>query len=208
MGCGVTTPISSQCPVVVSLPLERSARRPATAGAPGCGGHPSSSSTLPSPSASRLGTSSPPTARATFPRVSEPSSPKRSASGSAPAPTPSSTMTHALDTGLFYEGHVHRSRPVRHRPVHHRHDLGGRRDHLRRRQGDPGEGDRRGLSEEVLEPQTGESGSTSSSGSYSRACASATAAYVMLPWRTLTPRARAGSRATASERPWSATSSM
>src|SRR5438876_234294 len=178
IGCGVTTPISSQCPVVVSFPFDRSASLPATAGAPGCGGQPSSCSTLPSPSASRLGRSSPPTARATLPRVSDPSSPKRSASGSAPAPTPSSTMTHALDTGLFYEGHVHRSRPLRHRPVHHRHDLGGGRDHLRCRQGDSGEGDRRGLREEVLEPQTGESGRTSSSGSYSRSCASATASYV------------------------------
>ena len=39
---GVTTPISSQWPVVVSLPFERSSSRPATAGAPGCGGQPSS----------------------------------------------------------------------------------------------------------------------------------------------------------------------
>ena len=31
---GVTTPISSQWPVVVSLPFERSISRPATAGAP------------------------------------------------------------------------------------------------------------------------------------------------------------------------------
>src|SRR5947209_7757978 len=149
-------PISSQWPVIVSLPFERSSSLPATAGAPGCGGQPSSSSTLPSPRASRLGRSSPPTARATLPRVSAPSSPKRSASGSAPAPTPSSTMTHALGTGLFYEGHVHRPRPVRHRPVHHRDDLGGGRHHLRRRPGDPGEGDGRRLAEEVLEPQTGE----------------------------------------------------
>ena len=35
IGCGVTMPISSQCPVVVSLPFERSISRPATAGAPG-----------------------------------------------------------------------------------------------------------------------------------------------------------------------------
>src|SRR5258705_147368 len=38
MGCGVTTPIISQWPVVVSLPRERSTSRPATAGAPGCAG--------------------------------------------------------------------------------------------------------------------------------------------------------------------------
>src|SRR6266480_2068743 len=72
IGWGVTTPISSQCPVVVSLPFERSARRPATAGAPGWAGQPSSGSTLPRPSASRLGRSRPPTALATFPSVSEP----------------------------------------------------------------------------------------------------------------------------------------
>jgi len=30
--------MSSQCPAVVSFPFERSKRRPATAGAPGCGG--------------------------------------------------------------------------------------------------------------------------------------------------------------------------
>ena len=51
----MTTPISSQWPVVVSLPFERSSSRPATAGAPGCGGQPSSGSTLPRPSASRFG---------------------------------------------------------------------------------------------------------------------------------------------------------
>src|SRR6185295_6755303 len=78
-----------------SLPLERSISRPATAGAPGCGGQPSSGSTLPSPSASRFGRSSPPTARATFPSVSDPSSPYVSASGRAPAPTASSTITQA-----------------------------------------------------------------------------------------------------------------
>ena len=45
--------------------------------------------------------SSPPTARATLPSVSDPSSPKSAASGSSPAPTASSTITHALGgTGL------------------------------------------------------------------------------------------------------------
>ena len=39
---GVTMPMCSQWPVVVSFPFERSNRRPATAGAPGCGGQPSS----------------------------------------------------------------------------------------------------------------------------------------------------------------------
>ena len=102
--CAVTMPMCSQWPVVVSLPFERSRRRPATAGAPGCGGQPSSSSTFPRPSASMLGRSSPPTARATFPRVSEPSSPYSSASGSAPAPTASSTITQALGTAAILGG--------------------------------------------------------------------------------------------------------
>ena len=73
--CAVTTPISSQWPVVVSLPFERSTSRPATAGAPGCGGQPSSGSTFPRPSASMFGRSRPPTAFATFASVFEPSSP-------------------------------------------------------------------------------------------------------------------------------------
>src|SRR5215218_5957868 len=121
--CGVTTPSSSQCPVIVSFPLERSSKRPATAGAPGCGGHPSRGATFPSPSASMLGRSSPPTADATFPSVFDPSSPNLSASGSAPAPTPSSTMTHARDMGLLYLGLVDRPEPSWPRPVY-------RRDHL------------------------------------------------------------------------------
>ena len=99
---GVRIPISSQCPVVVSLPRDRSSSLPATAGAPGWGGHPSSGSTLPSPRASSVGRSSPPTALPTFPSVSEPSSPKSTASGSSPAPTASSTITHALGTRLSY----------------------------------------------------------------------------------------------------------
>src|SRR6187551_3481702 len=98
---GVTTPIISQCPVVVSLPFERSSSRPATAGAPGCGGQPSSSITFPRPSASRFGRSSPPTARATLPSVSDPSSPQSAASGSSPAPTASSTMTQARGTASY-----------------------------------------------------------------------------------------------------------
>ena len=42
---------------------------------------------------------------------------------------------------------------------------------------------------------------------YSRPCASATASYVILPSRTLTPRASAGSRATACASPCSAIAS-
>ena len=109
----VTTPISSQWPAVVSLPFDRSSSRPATAGAPGCGGHPSSGSTLPSPSASRLGRSRPPTARATFPSVSEPSSPHSAASGNSPAPTASSTITQARGMPVVYARHGNRSRTDR-----------------------------------------------------------------------------------------------
>ena len=124
---GVTTPIISQCPVVVSLPFERSTSLPATAGAPGCGGQPSSGITFPSPSASRLGRSSPPTALAVLPRVFEPSSPYSPASGNSPAPTASSTMTHARGTALFYGGFGRRPRPAAPRRVHLRdpRDLGG-----------------------------------------------------------------------------------
>src|SRR5438132_8685241 len=116
-------PISSQWPSVVSLPLERSISRPATAGAPLIGGQPSSGSTLPRPSASRLGRSRPPTALATLPSVSEPSSPNSAASGSAPAPTASSTMTHARGMRLLYEGREHGPGPARRRrlrPLRHR----------------------------------------------------------------------------------------
>src|SRR5439155_22894227 len=126
-------PISSQWPVVVSLPFERSASRPATAGAPGCGGQPSSGSTLPRPSASRLGKSSPPTARATFPSVSEPSSPNSAASGNAPAPTASSTITHARGIELFYGGGAHVPRSRRPGDLHRPRDRAGGRDHRSRR---------------------------------------------------------------------------
>src|SRR5262245_42510101 len=54
--------------------------------------------TLPRPSASRFGGSSPPTACATLPSVFEPSSPYSPASGSSPAPTASRTITHARGT--------------------------------------------------------------------------------------------------------------
>ena len=84
IACGVTTPISSQWPVVVSLPFDRSSSRPATAGAPGCGAQPSSGSMFPNPRASSVGRSRPPTARATFASVFEPASPNSAASGSSP----------------------------------------------------------------------------------------------------------------------------
>src|SRR5262245_30108919 len=126
-------PMSSQWPSVVSLPLERSTSRPATAGAPLIGGQPSSGSTLPSPSASRLGRSSPPTAFATLPSVSEPSSPNSAASGNSPAPTASNTMTHARGMELFYEGRDHGPRTPRRRRLHRPHHLARRRRDLDRR---------------------------------------------------------------------------
>src|SRR6186997_1415811 len=139
---GVITPISSQWPVVVSLPFERSSSRPATAGAPGCGGQPSSSITLPRPSASSAGRSRPPTARATLPSVFDPSSPYEAASGNSPAPTASSTITHARGTPLFYGAHAHSPRSYR---PHHLH----RRDHQPRGARDVG----RGQDQPVEEPE-------------------------------------------------------
>src|SRR5438067_1706471 len=145
-------PISSQWPSVVSLPFERSISRPATAGAPAIGGQPSSGSTLPRPSASRFGRSRPPTAFATFPSVSEPSSPNSAASGSAPAPTASNTMTHARGIGLFYEGRAHGSGPAGSPRLHRLRDLAGRRHHV---DGGPllaaREGRRRGQSADSLD---------------------------------------------------------
>ena len=95
--CAVTTPISSQWPVVVSLPFERSSSRPATAGAPGCGGQPSSGSTLPSPSASSVRQVEAADGAARRCRACpSPRRRTRSASGSSPAPTASSTITQAL----------------------------------------------------------------------------------------------------------------
>src|SRR5215210_521744 len=134
---GVTTPISSQCPVVVSLPFERSSSLPATAGAPGWGGQPSSGITFPRPSASSAGRSSPPTARATLPSVFDPSSPNEAASGNSPAPTASSTITQARGTRLFYGAHGHRPRPARPHCVHRRHPRHLRRRHVARRQVEP-----------------------------------------------------------------------
>ena len=136
IACGVTIPISSQWPVVVSLPRERSSSRPAIAGAPGCGAQPSSGSMLPRPSASSVGRSRPPTARATLPRVSDPSSPNSAASGSAPAPTASSTITHARGTRLsYFRGR--RPRTARDPALHRLRDRPRRGRDLARRQDQP-----------------------------------------------------------------------
>src|SRR5829696_8582630 len=134
---GVTTPISSQWPVVVSFPFERSSSRPATAGAPGCGGQPSSSITFPSPSASSAGRSRPPTARATLPSVFDPSSPNEAASGNSPAPTASSTITQARGTWLLYGAHGDCPRSDRPRRLHRGDRLARLGGDLGRRQAQP-----------------------------------------------------------------------
>src|SRR5438132_14275631 len=173
-------PISSQWPSVVSLPLERSISRPATAGAPLIGGQPSSGSTLPRPSASRLGRSSPPTAWATLPSVSDPSSPNSAASGSSPAPTASSTMTHARGMGLFYEGREHGPGPPRRRRLHPVRDRAGGGYHVGGSQGvaaQQGRGHQpaRLVLSSVAGAQPATAGRSSPSARYRRPCASATA---------------------------------
>src|SRR6478672_7833012 len=171
-------PIISQWPIVVSLPFDRSTSRPATAGAPLMGGQPSSGSTLPRPSASRLGRSRPPTAFATLPSVSEPSSPNSAASGSSPAPTASNTMTHARGMGLFYEGREHVPGTPRFRRLYRGDRFACRLGHLDRRPllaqlGRQGHG--QGASSLVLTTQPAAADRRSPSGLCSRPCASATA---------------------------------
>src|SRR5262245_8131564 len=78
--------------------------------------------TFPRPSASRFGRSRPPTALAVLPRVFEPSSPYSPASGNSPAPTASSTMTHARGiAGLFYGRFERRPRTTTARRLHRGH---------------------------------------------------------------------------------------
>ncbi len=74
-GRSSTIPAISQWPVVVSFPAERSVRRPWAVPASALGGTPGISVRWPSPRAARFGARRPPTARAQFPSVSEPSSP-------------------------------------------------------------------------------------------------------------------------------------
>ena len=69
-----TTPQSSQCPAVLSLPADSGSATPCAA----CGAEhrmPASGRQQPRPSDSRYGSSRPPTHRATFPSVSLPASP-------------------------------------------------------------------------------------------------------------------------------------
>ena len=67
---------------------------------------------FPSPSCSRLGSFRPPTARATFPSVSDPVSPYAAVSGAGPLPSPSSTMIAARPVPYFTPGAVAAARRV------------------------------------------------------------------------------------------------
>src|SRR6266850_6179133 len=93
-GRSSTMPIISQCPVTESLPGDASAMRPYAPRA--SSDAPPSATSLPRPSDRRAGTLSG-TRRAMLPSVLLPSSPYDEASGSAPMPTLSSTMTMTLE---------------------------------------------------------------------------------------------------------------
>src|SRR3954447_25691553 len=94
-GASATTPMSSQWPVVESLPGPSGCSRPWMTGSR-AGATPSIGTIDPSPSRSSVGTCNPPTASATCWRVfASGGSPYASASGSAPAPQASMTTTAA-----------------------------------------------------------------------------------------------------------------
>src|SRR5581483_261571 len=93
-----TIPDISQCPVVVSLPADRSVRRPWAVPSAARAGTPATSVSMPSPSAPRFGARIPPTARAQLPSVLEPSSPYAAASGASPTPNESHTSTSTRGT--------------------------------------------------------------------------------------------------------------
>src|SRR5690554_2981814 len=98
--------MNSQCPVVVSLPGESSRRRPWLASGSGTAGSDPTPSTLPSPSAVRFGRARS-AARTTWSSVWAPASPPRagspkpSASGSAPTPTESRTISVTVMTRAY-----------------------------------------------------------------------------------------------------------
>ncbi len=85
-------PAISQCPVVVSLPLERSAHRPYEPRSWSNGGTPCSGRIFPRPYRCRLGSRTVRDSRI-WPRVSAPASPHSGASGIAPIPAPSRTIS-------------------------------------------------------------------------------------------------------------------
>lgn len=86
-------PASSQWPVVLSFPFERSIILPKLARGARAGPTPRAAAMFPSPRLSRCGSDRPPTASAVFLRVLLPSSPYTRASGSSPIPTPSRTIS-------------------------------------------------------------------------------------------------------------------
>src|SRR5579871_1652940 len=92
-GRASASPISSQCPVVLSLPAAVSAIVPNAPAGMGSGGTPRMEPRRPRPSRPMTGSESPPHAAAVWTSVLDPASPYRSASGRAPTPQPSSTIT-------------------------------------------------------------------------------------------------------------------
>src|SRR5829696_1324853 len=90
--------MSSQWPVIVSLPGPAGCRRPWTTGS-AAGSTPASGMMFPRPRAASAGRSSPPAASATWPSVFAPVSPYSAESGRSPAPHASMTMTNARRTG-------------------------------------------------------------------------------------------------------------
>src|SRR5262245_40402707 len=93
-----TIPAISQCPVVVSLPAERSVRRPRAVPGRASGSTPAIVVSMPRPRAPRFGARIPPTAEAVLPSVSEPASPYACASGASPTPKESQTRIRTRGT--------------------------------------------------------------------------------------------------------------
>ena len=91
-------PIISQCPVVVSLPADRSVARPCAEPGAAVASTPRIVVRSPSPSEARFGARIPPTTSAVFASVSEPSSPYATASGASPTPHESQTTTSTRGT--------------------------------------------------------------------------------------------------------------
>ena len=85
--------MSSQWPVVLSLPAAVSIIFPNAPAAAGSGGTPSIGAMRPNPRRPITGRRRPPQARATCGSVLAPKSPYRSASGASPTPQLSSTIT-------------------------------------------------------------------------------------------------------------------
>ena len=94
-GFGDTSPAISQCPIIVSLPIERSMHLPTAASGDAEVPSEDSPSIFPIPILTRLGIESS-GEDARVPSVFAPTSPKSPASGRYPAPTLSSTIRKSL----------------------------------------------------------------------------------------------------------------